>query len=201
MTLSKLGFSIREKTTIMKTHKQQNTRRKQRTPGLFAMCSCLGVLWLPAPSVGATWTYIICHQILFLLKALPSLCHSLLCPKYMQDTCIDLPLKSRAQALTESTKTWREMKVCEFAFKKSYQNSQAIHWELCWRGTLEKLSSKIKVYVAMYLSYHFNNLLYPAKCLVIQPTAAGWNGMFSQHIWGRPRRIGSHGYSSLSTIL
>lgn len=71
------------------------------------------------------------------------------------------------------------MKVCEFAFKKSYQNSQAVYSELCWRHTLENLSSKIKVYFAMYLSYHFNNLLYPAKCLKIQLTVTGWNGMFS----------------------
>jgi len=69
------------------------------------------------------------------------------------------------------------MKVCEFVSKKSYQNNQAMYPELCWRHNLENLSSKIKVYIAMYLSDHFNNLLYPAKCLKIQLTVTCWIGM------------------------
>lgn len=93
------------------------------------------------------------------------------------------------------------MKICEFAFKISYQNSQVIYSELFWRHTLENLSSKIKVYFAMHLSYHFSNLLYPAKCLKIQLIVnwLEWN-VFLTYL-RRPRSIGSHGYSSFSIIL
>lgn len=44
--------------------------------------------------------------------------------------------------------------------------------------TLEHLSGKIG-YFATHLSYHFNDLLYPAKHLKIPLTLSGWNGMFS----------------------
>lgn len=43
---------------------------------------------------------------------------------------------------------------------------------------IANLSGKIG-YFATDLSFHFNALLYPAKCLKIQLTLTGWNGMFS----------------------
>lgn len=101
-----------------------------------------------------------------------------LCPKHMQETCMDSLLKSGPEALAEPPNHAEGWRYVSPLSNKSYQNSQAIHWELCWKGTLESLPSQIKVHFAMCLPY-FNTLLYPAKCLKIQLTVTGWNGMFS----------------------
>lgn len=44
--------------------------------------------------------------------------------------------------------------------------------------TLENSSGKTG-YFATHLSYHFNDLLYPAKCLKVQLIRTSWNGIFS----------------------